>query len=76
MNPAFLWNIHKHCRILAMAKYSSAQARWIPSAAILWKSNREKHVSFLNPADRFDEQEAALRHAMSFATDWCDKHFL
>jgi hypothetical protein len=76
MNPTFIWHTHKRCRILAMTKYSSAQARWVPSAAILWISNCEKHFSFLNPADRFDEQEAALSHAMSFATGWCDKHFL
>jgi hypothetical protein len=76
MNPAFTWKNHKRCRILAMTKYSPTKARWIPSAAILWKSGYEKHVAFLNPADQFNEQDAALGHAMSFATDWCDRHFL
>ena len=76
MNPAFAWKIHKRCRILAMSKYSATQSRWVPSAAILWKSGSEKHFSFLNPSDRFETHDAALDHAVVFAIAWCDKHFL
>ena len=76
MSPGSAWKIHKRCRILGMTKYSPEQGRWIPSAVILWKSGWEKHVAFLNPHDRFDEQSAALDHAMVFATEWCDAHFI
>jgi hypothetical protein len=76
MNPTSAWKIHKRCRILGMIKYSSEQDHWVPSAVILWKSGWEKHVAFLNPRDRFYEQNAALDHAMVFATEWCDAHFI
>jgi hypothetical protein len=43
---------------------------------ILWKAGWEKHVTFLNPKECFDTEDAAVDHSMVFATDWCDRHFL
>jgi hypothetical protein len=55
---------------------SPTEGLWKPSAVVYWKSKWQKHVSFLNPRERFDSQGAALFHAMVFATRFCDEHFI
>ena len=71
-----LWKIHKRCRVLALARYRPEQESWFPFAVVLHQSAWEKHVAFLNPPAPFAEQEHALEHAMKYAVEWCDEHYI